>query len=107
VPSEHAIAYSYNLQPELLPGENQLSKRPICVVMNPGEKYLSKTSRVYFGIHHPIQYNVKVKDLGYVHRDSMMDLFGYWNMENGGTQQTNSVTNQGFVGTSNETINAG
>ncbi|EDU42931.1 conserved hypothetical protein [Pyrenophora tritici-repentis Pt-1C-BFP] len=63
VPSEHAIAYSYGYEPILLPGEARLEKDPICIVSNDSEP-LSTASRIYFGIHHPIQYNVKVKDLG-------------------------------------------
>jgi hypothetical protein len=75
--------------------------------MNQGERELHKASRVYFGIQHAIQYNVKVKDIGMVHEASMPDFFGYWHMENGTeTQQTNSVTNQGFAGTPNGTNNA-
>ncbi|CAO2654004.1 Nn.00g107370.m01.CDS01 [Neocucurbitaria sp. VM-36] len=93
VPDEHAIAYSYGQYPQLIPGEQQLSKTPICVVMNQGEQALSRASRIYFGIHHPIQYNVKVKDLGYVHPEFMPALRGYWNMENGNdTRQAADVT---------------
>ena len=46
------------------------------------EKPLAIASRIYFGIHHPIQYNVKVKDLGCVHSDWMATFSGYWKMEN-------------------------
>jgi hypothetical protein len=63
--------------------------------MNDGERLLSTASRIYFGIHHPIQYNVKVKDLGYVHPDWMPNLLGYWHMENAtGTQQSADVTQE-------------
>jgi len=81
VPSEHAIAYSYGYQPVLLPGETGLEKDPICIIMNPGESALSTASRIFFGIQHPIQYNVKVKDLGYVHPDHLVKFRGYWAME--------------------------
>ena len=61
--------------------------------MNQGEHALSRASRIYFGIHHPIQYNVKVKDLGYVHPEWMPAFLGYWNMENGNdTRQAADVT---------------
>jgi len=61
--------------------------------MNNGERPLAIASRIYFGIHHPIQYNVKVKDLGIVHQDWMPTFLGYWNMENlADTQQFNQVT---------------
>lgn len=86
---KHAIAYSWNGYPQLLQGEQALSKSPICIVMSPGESQLHQASRIYFGIHHPIQFNVKVKDLGYVHADYMTAFLGYWNMENGyASQQT-------------------
>jgi hypothetical protein len=52
--------------------------------MNPGERPLHRASRIYFGIHHPIQYNVKVKALGQVHQDSLPYLLGYWAMEQDG-----------------------
>jgi hypothetical protein len=82
-PDEHAIAYSYGYSPQLVPGELELRKHPIGVVMHDGERMLSVASRIYFGIHHPIQYNVKVKDLGYVHPEYMATFLGYWKMENG------------------------
>ncbi|KAF2026443.1 hypothetical protein EK21DRAFT_74114, partial [Setomelanomma holmii] len=63
-PEEHAIVYRYGSQPRLLDGETGMTKHPICVVMNENET-LSPASRLNFGVQHPIQYNVKVKDLGY------------------------------------------
>jgi hypothetical protein len=99
VPDEHAIAYSYGNSPQLLYGEQESSKEPICIVMSPGERPLSMASRIYFGIHHPIQYNVKVKDLGYVLESCIPNLLGYWNQENGNdTQQAAEVTAQGDWG---------
>ncbi|OAL51761.1 hypothetical protein IQ07DRAFT_564121 [Pyrenochaeta sp. DS3sAY3a] len=81
-PNEHAIAYSWGEQPSLLQGEAQLSKDPICIVMTDNGEPLHYASRIFFGIHHPIQYNVKVKDLGYVIAAHMQNLIGYWSMEN-------------------------
>jgi len=89
-PQEHAIAYSYGTTPQPLPGEQPLSKAPICIVTNEGDRALSQASRIFFGIHHPIQYNVKVKDLGYVHPNEMPRFLGYWTMENG-THQPSEV----------------
>jgi len=46
-------------------------------------------------MHHPIQYNVKVKDLGVVHQDWLANFLAYWNMENrADTQQSTEVTNE-------------
>ncbi|KAF2823140.1 hypothetical protein CC86DRAFT_263080, partial [Ophiobolus disseminans] len=82
-PQEHAIANSYGKTPQLLPGEEKLIKHAICIVMNEGERPLSTATRISFGIQHPVQYDVKVKDLGYVHPDWMQTLIGYWTMEQG------------------------
>tara|TARA_R110002003_G_scaffold251_3_gene17779 strand:+ start:20504 stop:20707 length:204 start_codon:yes stop_codon:yes gene_type:complete len=61
--------------------------------MNEGERPLTQASRIYFGIHHPIQYNVKVKDLGYVLPDDTARFHGYWAMEVANdTQQAAEVT---------------
>lgn len=81
-PDEHAIAYSWGQHPQLLAGETQLTKEPICIAMTDDRKPLNIASRIFFGIHHPIQYNVKVKDLGYVIPDHLSTLVGYWAMEN-------------------------
>jgi hypothetical protein len=50
--------------------------------MAPNEKPLAVASRIYFGIHYPIQYGVKAKDLGRVHPDWTARFIGYWIMEN-------------------------
>lgn len=50
--------------------------------MNARVPPLSSALRIFFGIDHPIQYNVKVKDLGYVHPEYLINLIRYWNMEN-------------------------
>lgn len=103
VPEEHAIVYSYNHKPELLPGEHTFSKDPICVVMNSGEPPLSKSARIFFGLHHPVQYNVKVKDLGYVHPEHLPNLIGYWRLEQEGesagysTADASATVNRGEV----------
>jgi len=63
--------------------------------MNNGERPLAVASRIYFGIQHPIQYNVKVKDLGVVHQDWLPTFLGYWNMENlSDTRQSTETTNE-------------
>ncbi|KAH7091472.1 hypothetical protein FB567DRAFT_518766 [Paraphoma chrysanthemicola] len=81
-PQEHAIAYSQGFSPTLLYGEEELRKDPICIVMTQGERPLSKESRICFGIHHPIQHNVKVKHIGDVQTLQVPTLLGYWKMEN-------------------------
>jgi len=79
-PDEHAIAYSYGRQPELLEGEGPLRSSSFCIRGADGTPPLQKASRIYFGIHHPIQYNVKVKNLGDVLPSQIPTLRGYWSM---------------------------
>ena len=92
VPSEHAIAYSVGTQPQLVYGEAPLVKASIPIVMEEGATPLVAASRIYFAIHHPIQYNVKVKSLGYVHPDWLPTFLGYWNQENTDSRQDLDVT---------------
>jgi len=82
-PEEHGIAYSWDQEPVLIPGESGITKASIGVVMADGEPPLDTASRIYFGIHHPIQYNVKVKEIGHVHEDHIHSLIENWNEENG------------------------
>ncbi|EOA84701.1 uncharacterized protein SETTUDRAFT_136688 [Exserohilum turcica Et28A] len=101
-PIAHAIAYSEGYLPSLLEGETKLEKEPICksfryrflcnqaltsrtnlgITMTPNVPPLVTASRIFFGIHHPIQHNVKVKDVGKVHPDDITNLLDYWNMHN-------------------------
>jgi hypothetical protein len=87
-PDEHAIAYSSGYKPQLLNGERPLRKAAICVEDAGGIPPLDPASRIYFGIHHPIQKNVKVKDLGRVKPSHVARLRGYW------TAVIRNITNQ-------------
>ncbi|KAF1357964.1 hypothetical protein EJ07DRAFT_126380 [Lizonia empirigonia] len=82
-PSEHAIAHVWGTTPQLLQDETGIMKNPIPIVMVEGNS-LNIASRIYFGIHHPVQYNVKVKDIGYVPPDQVHTLIGNWREETGG-----------------------
>jgi len=54
---------------------------------------LDVASRIYFGIHHPIQYNVKVKEIGNVPPHAIPALIGNWQEEQGGdSRQSTEVT---------------
>ena len=81
IPAEHSIVHSSGKTPQLLPHENGITKRPIVINMAPGEKILDIASRIYFGIHHPIQYNVKVKDIGHMPNDLIPTLIANWKEE--------------------------
>jgi hypothetical protein len=80
-PNEHAIAYTWGRSPQLLDGETGITKIPISVVKSETGPSLHIASRIYFGIHHPIQYNVKVKDIGYVPQQDIPNLIGNWREE--------------------------
>ncbi|KAF2625107.1 hypothetical protein BU25DRAFT_372725 [Macroventuria anomochaeta] len=90
--SEHAIVHSWGKSPQLIQGEIGITKPSIAIVMAEGVPPLHFASRIYFGIHHPIQYNVKVKDIGYVPSDQVHTLIGNWTEENEGTNQASDVT---------------
>lgn len=92
-PSEHGIAYSWGQRPELLPGEGGMTKPSLSVVMGQGVPALDKASRIYYGIIHPIQYNVKVKEIGYVPQEQVPILIGSWREEdNKDTDQPAYIT---------------
>jgi hypothetical protein len=92
-PEEHGIAYSDNQQPQLLKGEKGIKKSSLAVTMAPGEPDLHIASRIYYGIHHPIQYNVRVKDIGQVLPHHVPALIGNWKAEDQGeTRQAAEVT---------------
>jgi hypothetical protein len=95
---EHGIVYTWGRQPELLLGESGITKPPLPVVMVESQQVLNRASRIYYGIHHPIQYNVKVKDIGYIPRDSIPKLIGNWREEDDrDTQQDYTVTQSAEV----------
>ncbi|KAH7091460.1 hypothetical protein FB567DRAFT_436168 [Paraphoma chrysanthemicola] len=90
---EHGIAFTWGLEPELITGETGITKPSLSVVMAKGEKPLEKASRIYYGIHHPIQYNVKAKEIGYVPQAQIAALIGNWKEEdNRDTEQSRTVT---------------
>jgi hypothetical protein len=70
--------YSWGHQPELLPHEIGITKPSLPVIMSESHTTLHKASRIYYGIHHPIQYNNKVKDIGYVPSHCVPHLIGNW-----------------------------
>ncbi|KAF1848718.1 uncharacterized protein K460DRAFT_403990 [Cucurbitaria berberidis CBS 394.84] len=80
IPQDHSIAYQYGSFPQRVSGEEQLSNDAICLVMNNGES-LDVASRINFGTHYPVEYNVKVKDLGYVDPKMLPKLLNYWRWE--------------------------
>lgn len=80
-PSEHAIIHIQGTRPRLVPGEATLEKKSIAVVPAGSGVRLAPASRINFGIQHPIQHNVKVKDLGTVYDEDMPYLIAYFRIE--------------------------
>jgi hypothetical protein len=81
VASEHAIAYTWNDTPRFVQGEAGFTKPGVPVVMADDVSNLHFASRINFGIEYPIQYNIKVKDIGYVRADHVPTLISSWQEE--------------------------
>lgn len=92
---EHGVAYSWGNSPQLLQGESGITKSSIGVVMTANAPNLDPASRIYYGIHHPIQYNVKVKEIGYVPANHLPTLIGNWREEDENEMQQSSSLRQG------------
>jgi hypothetical protein len=90
-PEEHGVIYSQGdgREAKLLPGETGITKYSISVVMSTGVPPLHEAARIYYGVHHPVQYNVKVKEIGYVPKHEVHGLLANWKEE---TQKEDSVT---------------
>ncbi|KAH7409820.1 hypothetical protein DE146DRAFT_327526 [Phaeosphaeria sp. MPI-PUGE-AT-0046c] len=92
-PEEHGVVYSYGREAKLVDDERGIVKPSIAVEMASGEPPLHVASRIYYGIHHPVQYNVKVKHIGQVIDNHLPALIGNWKAEdNGETKQAADVT---------------
>ena len=76
----HAVIHATNREPYTDPAEPKMSKTPLKVNMVQGET-LDWMSRINFTTVHTVQYNVKVKNIGMVHKDSIGDLAAYWSAQ--------------------------
>ncbi|KAK8205237.1 hypothetical protein IWZ01DRAFT_486032 [Phyllosticta capitalensis] len=82
-PEAHAVVHMTNSVPVWLHGERErgMIKEPIAVVPANDAVSLTPASRINFSLAHPIQYNVKVKDLGRVSDEDMGNFCLYWQTE--------------------------
>lgn len=80
-PWEHGIIYSSGCSAKLLPGETGITKPSLSADMAEGVPDLHEASRIYYGIHHPVQYNIKVKDIGRIPREQIPVLIKNWRAE--------------------------
>jgi hypothetical protein len=78
---EHAIIYLEGTQPSYLPGESGMSKAPIQVHPATASEALDPATRIRFGRAYPIEWNVKVKDVGMVVPQDIDRLLNYWREE--------------------------
>jgi hypothetical protein len=75
-----------------------ITKASIAVVMANDVPELEPASRIYYGIQHPIQYNLKVKEIGYLPQAHVPTLIGNWRAED------KNDTNQYYATAANEEI---
>jgi hypothetical protein len=100
---EHGIIYTSGKTAQLLPGEVGIRKASLSVEMAKNVPPLDKASRIYYGIHHPIQYNVKVKEIGYIPKKQIPVLIGQWKEEDDkDTEQSQEVTRNASIPEVNE-----
>ena len=82
-PSEHAIIYFSGTTPQYVEGEYEkgMDKEPIEVEPSEQGAVMDSASRIRFGKIYPVEFNVKVKDIGRVKPEHMSKLLQYWKQE--------------------------
>jgi hypothetical protein len=82
-PAEHAIVYFSNTVPQYVEGEygNGMTKEPIEVIPTDPSDTMHPASRLRFGKSYPVEWNVKVKDIGKVHPAHISKLLQYYKEE--------------------------
>ena len=80
VPSEHSVVYLDGTTATAYEGEYErgMTKQPIKVVPCDQSVMIKPGSRLRFGKHFSLEMNVKVKNIGQVHADSMPNLIEYY-----------------------------
>lgn len=73
----NAIVYTGSIAPEPLLNEGKLINTPLRVVSHDPSMKLDSLSRVNLGKMYPIEYNIKVKDIGMMDEHSMNVLREY------------------------------
>jgi hypothetical protein len=75
----HSIIYMDDTKPVIdSTDKDMMSKSPIAVTAASSEQKLHYMSRINFGKVYSVEWNVKVMNVGMVHRDSMYKFAGYW-----------------------------
>jgi len=82
IPSEHTIVYFTGTEPRYLEGERKagMSKEPIEIHPNPAIEGLEMdpASRLRFSKTYAIEWNVRVRDIGWVDKIHFSNLTAYW-----------------------------
>lgn len=87
-PQEHGVVHSLGHSPILVAGEPHNVMPAIPVTMVDPRRPLHTASRVYFGLHQAIQYNVKVKEVGRVAQSYLHILMVNWEAVDAGHSVT-------------------
>ena len=75
----HSIIYMDNTKPAIHPAEKgMMFMSPIAVSAASSEQKLHYMSRINFGKVYSVEWNVKVMNVGKVHRDSKFNFESYW-----------------------------
>ena len=67
--------------PKKLAGEQKMLKDPLRVVPTDSTDRLDSKSRLDFGRAYPIEHNVKIREIGDIHRDDVPKLIDYRRLE--------------------------
>jgi hypothetical protein len=78
IPSDHAILCHRSEKPHLVPHETGITMDHFSMIVLDQTDPPLPTSRINFGAYYPIQYNVKVKNLGYIPEKQLGRLVDYW-----------------------------
>lgn len=80
LPSEHTIVYAQGASPTYLQGEYEagMTKEPIEIIPADSSVTIIPTSRLRLGKIYPVEWNVKVKDIGQVHPEHLSKLLMYY-----------------------------
>jgi hypothetical protein len=82
-PSEHAIVYISGRRPQYVEGEygNGMTMEPIEIVPADATVDFHPASRLRFNKTFPIEWNVKVKEIGRVASHDLVKMSRYWQQE--------------------------
>jgi hypothetical protein len=78
VAQDHAAVFSVGGEVQLHPGEELLTKTPICVKIEDASLSLDPMSRMNFTKVYTVEYNLKIRNVGRVYGDSVGIMDDYF-----------------------------